>query len=184
MGRSRRKYKQSRAKVRCALPKKKPGVFKPAFAIPRELLAGAGNGDEEAGKRKWDEKASVVLCPSLQVPSSGAGDGRGPISEFDPIDSGSDLEADDLKSALGKKRRDGKSAPVQPLTTIQRVHIARLIAKHGDDYQAMSLDIELNAMQHTVAELKKLCRRFNVRSGRLARAIEERNPSAALLERE
>lgn len=119
MGRSRRKYKQSRAKVRCALPKKKPGVFKPAFSIPRELLAGAGGGDEEAGKWKWDEKASViqnyrnfgvvanpnllgvrartpqvVLCPSLQMPSSAAGDGGGPISEFDPVDSGSDLETD------------------------------------------------------------------------------------------
>lgn len=41
----------------------------------------------------------------------------------------------DLKSALGKKRRDGKSAPLQPLTTIQRLHIGRLVEKHGDDYK-------------------------------------------------
>ena len=44
----------------------------------------------------------------------------------------------DLRSALGKKRRDGKSAPLQPLTTIQRVHIGRLIAKHGDNFQVQS----------------------------------------------
>lgn len=41
----------------------------------------------------------------------------------------------DLKSALGKKRRDGRSALPQPLTTIQRVHISRLVDKYGDDYQ-------------------------------------------------
>ena len=41
----------------------------------------------------------------------------------------------DLKSALGKKRRDGKSALPQPLTAIQRVHIGRLVDKYGDDYK-------------------------------------------------
>ena len=41
----------------------------------------------------------------------------------------------DLKVALGKKRRDGKTAPLRSLTTIQRVHIGRLIDKYGDDYQ-------------------------------------------------
>lgn len=41
----------------------------------------------------------------------------------------------DLKSALGKKRKDGKNAPLQPLTTMQRVYIGRLIKKYGDDYQ-------------------------------------------------
>lgn len=41
----------------------------------------------------------------------------------------------DLKSALGKKRRDGKSAPPQPLTAMQRIHIGRLVDKYGDDYQ-------------------------------------------------
>jgi len=41
----------------------------------------------------------------------------------------------DLKSALGKKRRDGKSAPPQPLTAMQRNHIGRLVDKYGYDYQ-------------------------------------------------
>lgn len=47
------------------------------------------------------------------------------------------LGAADLKSALGKKRRDGKSAPLQPLTAIQRIHIGRLVEKYGDDYQVV-----------------------------------------------
>ena len=45
------------------------------------------------------------------------------------------LRSLDLKTALGKKRRDGKSGPLKPLTTIQRVHVGRLIEKYGDDYE-------------------------------------------------
>jgi nucleolar protein 16 len=41
----------------------------------------------------------------------------------------------DLKSALGKKRRDGKSAPLEPLTKVQRICIGRLIEKYGDNYK-------------------------------------------------
>jgi len=41
----------------------------------------------------------------------------------------------DLKAALGKKRRDGRSALPQPLTAMQRIHIGRLVDKYGDDYQ-------------------------------------------------
>ena len=112
MGRSRRKYKNSRPKVRCGLPKKNPGVFKPAFSIPKELLAGG----DEAAERKWDEKGSVIqnyrrfgvvpnpnllgvrsrtpqvlLCDSLQLPYQNGGI---QISEFDPVDGGSDVETD------------------------------------------------------------------------------------------
>ena len=39
----------------------------------------------------------------------------------------------DLKTTLGKERKDGKSAPLQPLTTMQLTHIRRLVEKHGDD---------------------------------------------------
>ncbi|KAM1791880.1 hypothetical protein ACFX12_035793 [Malus domestica] len=39
MGRSRRKYKQSRTKVRVGLPKRKLNVFKPAFCLPPKLRA-------------------------------------------------------------------------------------------------------------------------------------------------
>ncbi|XP_008801097.1 uncharacterized protein LOC120110228 [Phoenix dactylifera] len=179
MARSRRKYKKSRTKVRVGLPKKKPDVFKPAVNIPPALAAAAAAG----GKGEWNNKGTVirnyrsfgvvanpnllgvrartphiVQSSSLQIPDREAP----PVSEFDPIDSGSDLESDDLKSALRKKRRDGKTAPLQPLTRMQRVFIGRLIDKYGDDHQAMFLDTKLNSMQHSVATLQKLCQRYYV----------------------
>ncbi|CAD5181344.1 unnamed protein product [Musa acuminata subsp. malaccensis] len=182
MGRSRRKYKKSHAKVRVGLPRKKPGVFKPAVAIPEALAAATADGGKE-GTKEWDVKGSVirnyqafgvvsnpnilsvrartpqiVQLSTLQVPDPEFT----PVSEFDPIDSGSDLESDDVKSALGKKRRDGKAASLRPLTAMQRVHVGKLIEKYGDDYQAMFMDTALNAMQHSVAALKKLCERYYV----------------------
>ncbi|KAI4301403.1 hypothetical protein L6164_034686 [Bauhinia variegata] len=178
MGRSRRKYKQSKAKVQVGLPRKKPRVFKPAFSLPPKLLHSLDEKDFE-----WDDEGSVinnyksfgvvsnpnllgvrsrtshiVESDSLQVPppTNGAAD------ESELMDAGSDLEEDDLKSALGKQRRDGKSAPPQPLTAIQRIHIGRLVDKYGDDYQSMFRDIKLNPMQHSIARLQKLCKRYHM----------------------
>ena len=54
MGGSRRKYKKNRPKVRVALPRKKPGVFKPAFTIPEALLASADKNKE------WDDAGGVI----------------------------------------------------------------------------------------------------------------------------
>lgn len=53
-----------------------------------------------------------------------------PLFIFDLISNNADL-----KSALGKTRRDGKVAPTQPLTFMQRVHVGKLIEKYRDDYQ-------------------------------------------------
>ncbi|KAI5316134.1 PREDICTED: nucleolar [Prunus dulcis] len=177
MGRSRRKYKQSRTKVRVALPKRKPNVFKAAFCLPPKLRALL----EQQGpsSASWDAEGTVIEnyksfgfvsnpnllgvrsrtshmieSDSLQVPPP-------PPSGDEPVD-GSDIEEDDLRSSLGKKRRDGKSAPLQPLTAMQRVYIGRLIEKYGDDYQGMFMDTKLNAMQHSVATLEKLCKRYHV----------------------
>lgn len=172
MGRSRRKYKQSRTKVRVGLPKKNPRIFKPAFSIHPKLLQSV------VDHPKWDDKASVIQnynsfgvvsnpnllsvksrtplilqTDSLQLPPP-------PSADSEPIDSGSDLEEDELRSALGKKRRDGKSAAPRPLTAMQRFHIGRLVNKYGDDYQSMMMDIKLNAMQHSVGTLHKLCTRY------------------------
>lgn len=181
MGRSRRKYKKSRPKVQVGLPKKNPRVFKPSFSIPPKLRSII-----DAGDIKWDDKGSVIQnyksfgvvsnpnflgvrsrtshiveSDSLQVPPP-----QPPpdavVSEFEQLDSGSDLEEDDLKSALGKKRRDGKSAPLQPLTSIQRLHIRKLVEKYGDDYQRMFMDTKLNKMQHSVGTLQKLCARYHM----------------------
>ncbi|XP_031280572.1 nucleolar protein 16 [Pistacia vera] len=177
MGRSRRKYKNSRTKVRVGLPKKNPHAFKPAFSLPPKLRSLVDELPE------WDDKASVIQnyqsfgfvsnpnllgvrsrtsqvveSDSLQMPPPS----DEPVDEFAPLDSGSDLEEDDVKSALGKKRRDGKRAPLQPLTTIQRAHIGRLVERYGDDYQAMFMDTKLNSMQHSVATLEKLCKRYHM----------------------
>ncbi|CAN6468106.1 unnamed protein product [Victoria cruziana] len=187
MGRSRRKYRKSRPKVRVGLPKKKPNTFKPAFSVPSKLCSVTDASGE------WDDAGSVLTnyrsfgvisnpnflgvrartnhiieSRTLQVPSeknaedSYAGDSTKEDPEFAGDDSGSDLEEDDLKSALGKKRRDGKVMPKQPLTKMQRVYIGQLISKYGDDYERMFMDTKLNTMQHSVATLKKLCKRFNL----------------------
>ncbi|WCJ21342.1 hypothetical protein M5689_003501 [Euphorbia peplus] len=173
MGRSRRKYKQSRTKVRVSLPKKNQNILKPSFNLPPKF---------QSDRSKWNHKASVIQnykafgvlsnpnflgirsrtshiveSDALQLPPPPSDQ---PLDEFQPFDSGSDLEEDDVKSALGKKRRDGQGAPLQPLTTIQRVRIGRLVEKYGDNYQAMFMDTKLNSMQHSVANLQKLCRRF------------------------
>ncbi|XP_074268548.1 uncharacterized protein LOC141591937 [Silene latifolia] len=182
MGRSRRKYKASRAKVQVGLPKKNPKIVKPAFNLPPKLRALI----DPLGV-KWDAQGSVisnykqfgivsnpnllgVRCrtshmiesDSLQVPPPRPEDPADiKIDEFAPIDSGSDLEEDDLKTALGKKRRDGKRAPLQPLTAMQRVHMQPLIEKYGDDYESMFRDTKLNAMQHSIATLTNLCQRYH-----------------------
>ena len=41
----------------------------------------------------------------------------------------------DLKTQLGKKRRDERTAHLQPLTRMQHVHVGRLIEKYDDDYE-------------------------------------------------
>ncbi|GFP87208.1 hypothetical protein PHJA_000864500, partial [Phtheirospermum japonicum] len=132
---------------------------------------------------KWDEKGSVIenyksfsvasnpnflgvrACTdhivennSLQMPPSG----DDAVSEFEQIDNGNELEEDDLKSALGKKRTDGKHTPLQPLTAIQRVNVSRLVEKFGDDHKSMFMDIKLNKMQHSVETLEKLCKRYQM----------------------
>ncbi|KAK9071779.1 hypothetical protein SSX86_008208 [Deinandra increscens subsp. villosa] len=179
MGGSRRKYKRSRTKVRVALPKKNPHVFKPAFSIPPKLRSIV-----DLSKTKWDDQGSVldnyktfrlvsnpnllgvrsrtskiIESHSLQLPLPKS---DVPFDEFDQIDSGSELEEDDVKSALGKKRVDGKNAPLQPLTATQRLHTRALVDKYGDDYQSMFMDTKLNKLQHSVATLEKLCKRYHM----------------------
>lgn len=119
MGRSRRKYKSSRPKVRVGLPKKKPNVFKPAFCVPPKLRSllelEAGSDPSAAIKSKWDDKASVtqnyksfgfvsnpnllgvrsrtshlIQSDALQVPPPPPPT----VDDLDSADCGSDLEDD------------------------------------------------------------------------------------------
>ncbi|KAG5063221.1 hypothetical protein GLYMA_02G155400v4 [Glycine max] len=156
MGRSRRKYKQSRTKVRVGLPKKNPRLFKPSFSVPPKLLRTL------AEEPQWDDQGTVNSNYSSFGVLSDPNSLTEPSPDPQTFDSGSDLEEDDLKSALGKKRRDGRSAPPQPLTAMQRIHISRLVDKYGNDYQSMLMDIKLNPMQHSIATLQKLCMRYHI----------------------
>lgn len=113
MGGSRRKYKRSRAKVQVGLPKKKPGVFKPAFSLPPKLLHSLADKDS-----KWDDEGSVIQnyksfgvvsnpnllgvrsrtphiveSDSLNVPLPPAATDEAAIDQ-ELMDSGSDLEED------------------------------------------------------------------------------------------
>ena len=124
MGRSRRKYKQSRPKVRVGLPKKNPRLFKPAFSVPPKLAESLAELDP-----KWDDMGSVIQnyksfgvvsnpnllsvrsrtpriveTDSLQAPPPAADDD----SALD--DSGSDLE------------EDGQQLPVSSIFYFLRFH--------------------------------------------------------------
>ncbi|KAK3021042.1 hypothetical protein RJ639_047289, partial [Escallonia herrerae] len=183
MGRSRRKYKKSRtSKVRVGLPKKNPNVFKPAFCLPpklRTLIDPLGS--------KWDDKGSVIEnyksfgvvsnpnllgvrsrisriieSDSLQVPQRSDAPVSERVKERNELIKAIQDYSRNLKSALGKKRRDGKTAPLQPSTATQRLHVRRLVEKYGDDYQSMFMDTKLNKMQHSLATLEKLCTRYRV----------------------
>ncbi len=129
MGGSRRKIKRSRAKVKVGLPRKKPREFKPAFDLP-EALAAAAAAEGGGHAPSWDAEGSVVknyaafgvvanpnllgahargtprLVQSapLQAPDIDAA--RAPVDEFEPVDSGSDLES------------DGQSSPGSPFHSL------------------------------------------------------------------
>lgn len=114
MGRSRRKYKRSRTKVRVALPKRKPNVFKAAFCLPPKLRALIDQADPSS-RPKWDPEGTVIQnyksfgvlsnpnllnvrsrtshiieSDSLQVPPPPASD----EADATELDDGSDLEED------------------------------------------------------------------------------------------
>ena len=119
MGGSRRKLKRSRTKVRVGLPRRKPNEFKPAFELPEALAAAAGGGagwDAEGSVMKNYAAFGVVANPnllgahargtprlvqsaSLQAPDVAAA--RALVPEFEPIDTGSDLENDGRPLKLG-----------------------------------------------------------------------------------
>ena len=62
---------------------------------------------------------------------------------------------DEVRGLLGQVRSTGL-APPKRLTTKQRRIVGALVAKHGHDLNAMARDRKLNAMQHTIAQLREL----------------------------
>ncbi|XP_024521917.1 nucleolar protein 16-like [Selaginella moellendorffii] len=148
MARSRAKYRKNRPKVRVRVPKKPKRPQAQDVAIPgsQEIL-------------KLDEKTVTASYKSAGI----LADPNRLQSHDLPLTDAvmESLETDDVRSALGKKRRDGKNAGLQRLTKMQRVHIARLIKQYGNDFEAMARDIKLNTMQHSQGVLRKLCARFH-----------------------
>ncbi|KAH7314855.1 hypothetical protein KP509_21G024100 [Ceratopteris richardii] len=166
MARSRRSYRKSKPKVRVGVASKNVFKPKPATSLPPKAVLTSAEWDENASLLRNYKALGIVNNPnflgarssnkdtvvsSLQLPNA---------SEDLVSEEGSDIESDDLKETLGKKRRDGQHAPLQRLTKMQRVYVNRLIMKHKNDYMAMSKDMKLNKMQHTPAALEKLCKRF------------------------
>ncbi|KAL7525361.1 hypothetical protein ACHAXR_000971 [Thalassiosira sp. AJA248-18] len=47
-----------------------------------------------------------------------------------------------------------------PVSIEDQKYIRKCLAKHGDDYRAMTRDIKTNDMQHTQSKLKKMAARF------------------------
>ena len=66
----------------------------------------------------------------------------------------------DVRGALGKKKRHAPSVPLPRLTTMQRTYFGRLVAKYGDNFEAMARDTKLNRLQQPSGALKLLYRRF------------------------
>eukprot|EP00897_Mesotaenium_endlicherianum_P011074 jgi/Mesen1/9996/ME000072S09412 len=158
MARSRRRFKQGKPTVKVGLLKNKK------HSKPQEVTLPGMEGSVE-----WDVKATLaanyravglVLDPNLKGGRQGGkfveGLQAGQGLEADD----SDHEPDDVRAALGKKSKNGLSAPEQRLTKMQRVYIGLLILKYGDDYVAMSKDVKVNKMQHSPGAIRKLCMRF------------------------
>ncbi|CAM6008817.1 unnamed protein product [Sphagnum balticum] len=168
MARSRRAFKKTRSTVRVGLPKRKSAKK----SVPEAVCFPGTNQ-----RLEWDEKGTmqsnykalgILANPNVLGARSGTQDMVQLVSLQKPLSADldkdfatSDEEPDDVKSALHKKRKDGKKAPLQRLTTMQRVYVSRLILKHGDNHEAMSRDIKLNRMQHPPGILKHLCERFH-----------------------
>ncbi|GFH07880.1 uncharacterized protein HaLaN_02748 [Haematococcus lacustris] len=62
---------------------------------------------------------------------------------------------DELRAGCNLERKSGKAAPPR-LTATQRTVVQALVDKHGENVQAMVLDIKLNKMQHSAGQLLKL----------------------------
>ncbi|KAL0420027.1 UNVERIFIED_CONTAM: hypothetical protein Sradi_1416200 [Sesamum radiatum] len=136
MGGSRRKYKRSKPKVRVGLPKKNPHIFKPAFNLPPKLKSLLDPLSQ------WDEKASVIEnYKSFGVVSNP----NFPVSA----------------RAHRTSSRVMLSRCLSPATT-SSLSPSLLKAAGTSKKMSMFMDTKLNKMQHSVAALEKLCKRYHM----------------------
>ncbi|KAK9811879.1 hypothetical protein WJX72_011665 [[Myrmecia] bisecta] len=166
MGRSRRRAARTKQKVSLK-PKRKPLT---KAAPPLEITDGRPSLAEKLGtSAHWD--AAKTFTRNYEeigfVSNPNSGFGRN-VRHSDPIqekaaeieETGEEVEsADDMRVALGKVRKSGK-APPEKLTTHQNQIMARLVAAHGDDVEAMAKDRKLNTMLHPPGRLKRMLQAY------------------------
>lgn len=162
MGGSRRRLKRDKPKVKVGVVKKKKTD---KSKIPLELLEGRPsiskrldvNVQWEEGKLLADnyQANKILLDPNV-------GFGRNRASE--PLKSREEREAggqetysddDELRAGCNLERKTGVAPPPR-LTPRQRQVVEVLVKAHGEDVEAMVLDIKHNVMQHSAGQLKKL----------------------------
>jgi len=78
------------------------------------------------------------------------------------------VDDDELRVLRGERRADPAAVAARappPLTSEQLRVVSALVDAHGDDVEAMTRDLRLNALQHTAGKLRKLLSSFNHHGG-------------------
>ncbi|KAG2501347.1 hypothetical protein HYH03_001137 [Edaphochlamys debaryana] len=162
MAGSRRRLKKSAPKVRTALVKRKRDQ---KTQVPKEVAFQSPAFKAKLNKEiEWDvtdtlgenyARNKLVADPNVML---GRREKKTPLVAPEVRkEAGEETYSDDdeLRAACNLPRKSGKAPPPRPTAT-QRKVIGALLEKHGDNVQAMVLDIKLNKMQHSAGELKKL----------------------------
>lgn len=166
MGKSRRRLKKSLPKVRVGIVRRKiTQKAKKPHELSREDNSTAKRLGEELSWKETNtlvhnyEQLGLVLDPN---------EGFGRNHTAPPVKTKEEREAaqeetysddDEFRALCSKVRKTGKAQPPR-LTSHQRQIIQRLIAKHGDDVEAMVRDTKLNSMLHSAGKLKEMIAAF------------------------
>jgi nucleolar protein 16 len=113
-----------------------------------------GKTGRNAAKRIAEDRDGEAARDDAGPTASRAG-AKTKTTRDDTVAAQAVVGGDEVRGALGQVRSTGE-APPKRLTTKQRRIVGALVAKHGADLNAMARDRKLNAMQHTVAQLRNL----------------------------
>lgn len=135
----------------------------------RRLGLSAGLADATGGVEDKDNKVQGIKVRQnkIQTAKIVMGEDGNPKVEYAPqpendIDTPFEkVEArTDVVRQLEKLASEKKSKPRQ-LSEEERSWLERLVAKHGDDYEAMQWDKKLNQFQHSAGELRRRIKKLN-----------------------
>ena len=133
--------------------------------------------DDDAVRSAWNPRRSPaqnLAAMGLRSAVNAALDGRAAQALAGSAPDGEDAaprkavelfdvpDSDDARGRGGVTVVPGKTYAMRklPVSVDDQKYIARCLARHGDDYQAMARDIKTNDMQHTAARLRKMAARF------------------------